>query len=260
MTYKTLEIKDEGATRLITITRPKALNSLNHEILIELLELFHETDAEPDIRSVVLTGSGEKSFVAGADIVEMKSLTPKAAAHFSNLGHHVCDIIEKCHMPVIAAVNGFALGGGLELALACDFIYACESATLGLVETKLGLIPGFGGIARLSRRVGISQAKEMVYSARQVSAAEALHMGLINHLIDEGSVVDASMKVAGKINGCGPYANSVAKTLFNQGQGIDLHAANAMEQKSFGLIFSTKDQAEGISAFIEKRKPNFVGE
>ena len=256
-TYENWLLSDEGKTRIVTINRPAVLNALNKSTLLELEILLREINDNQSIRSVIITGSGEKSFIAGADISEMKELTPIEAEELSALGHRVLDYISHMRMPVIAAVNGFALGGGLELALACDFIYASENAVLGLVETKLGLIPGFGGIARLTRRVGSACAREMIYTAATINSQEAYRIGLVNQVSSD--VVAAAIKTSETIASRGPYAIGLVKGLVRDGQDADWRSANAMEQRGFGLVFSTNDRARGVTAFLEKKTPSFEG-
>ena len=257
MTYENLTIADQGLAKVITLSRPAVLNALNKQTLLELEQALLDISNQDCVRAVVITGAGDKSFVAGADISEMKNLTPMQAEQFSVLGHRVFDLIGTMKVPVIAAVNGFALGGGLELALACDFIYASENASFGLVETKLGLIPGFGGVARLTRRVGDAYAREMIFSAMQINAQEAWRIGLVNRLVPPGEVVLAALGTVKQILNRGPYAISLAKSLVREGQNVDMRTANAMEQRSFGLVFSSEEHDEGIKAFLEKRIASF---
>ncbi len=257
MTYENLIVTDQEQTKIITISRPTVLNALNKQTLLELEQALLDISNQDRVRAAVITGSGDKSFVAGADISEMKNLTPMQAEQFSVLGHRVFDLIGTMKVPVIAAVNGFALGGGLELALACDFIYASENASFGLVETKLGLIPGFGGVARLTRRVGDAYAREMIFSAMQVNAQEAWRIGLVNRLAPPGEVVLAVLETVKQILNRGPYAISLVKGLVREGQNVDVRTANAMEQRSFGLVFSSEEHDEGIKAFSEKRIASF---
>lgn len=258
MAFENLIVIDRGPARIITINRADALNALNKKTLIELERAVHEAEQHA-VRCIILTGCGDKAFVAGADVAEMKSLTPAEAEEFSRLGHRVMDRIEDARVPVIAAVNGFALGGGLELALACDFIYASANAVLGLPETGLGLIPGFGGTTRLARRIGLALAREMIFTGKKLKAEDALRAGLVNQVTPEGEVVDAAVKVAEAIAKNGPYAVTLAKRLLVENQDANHATANLSEQRSFGLVFSTKDHEEGIAAFIEKRKPSFEG-
>lgn len=259
MAYENLILEDKGYIRIITINRPKVHNALNKRVLLDLEKAFFEIEQHKTIRCIIVTGAGEKSFVAGADIAELKSLTPLEAENFSSLGHRVMDFIANLRIPVIAAVNGYCLGGGLELALACDFIYAAENASFGLVEAKLGLIPGFGGIARLSRRVGTAMAKEMILSAGQINASEALRNGLANKVVSEGEVLESAKNLAEKIAERGPYAVALAKKLLGEAENAQITILNSLERAGFGLVFSTRDHAEGISAFLEKRAATFEG-
>ncbi len=259
MAYEHLILEDKAFSRIITISRPKVLNALNKRVMHELLKVLDEVEHHKSIRSVIITGAGDKSFIAGADISEMKSLSPLEAEEFSALGHKVMDAIAALSVPVIAAVNGYALGGGLELALACDFIYAAENAAFGLVETKLGLIPGFGGIARLAKRVGTAYAKEMIFSAAQLNASEAQRIGLVNRVVPEGGVLEAAKNLADKINERGPFAVSLVKKLMMDADSASVATLNSLERAGFGLVFASRDHSEGISAFIEKRAANYEG-
>lgn len=259
MAYENLIVTDKGTTRVITINRPTVLNALNKKTLCELEDALHDAGQPGNIRAVIITGAGPKSFVAGADIAEMKSLGAIDAENFSRAGHRTLDLISHLRVPVIAAVNGFALGGGLELALACDFVYASENASFGLVETRLGLVPGFGGVARLARRVGNAVACEMIFSGAQINADEALRIGLVNRVVREGEAVSSAISVAETIAQRGPYAVSLVKTLIRNGQNASLNVANEMEQRAFGLVFASSDHSEGIRAFLDKRTPNFEG-
>lgn len=259
MAYEFLIFEDKGHTRIVTISRPKVHNALNKRVLLDIEKAFFEIEQHKNIRCVVLTGAGEKSFVAGADINELKTLSSLEAEAFSALGHRVIDLIAHLKMPVIAAVNGYALGGGLELALACDFIYAAENASFGLVETKLALIPGFGGIARLSKRVGLAHAKEMIFSSAQINAREALRIGLVNRVVAEGEVLESAKNLAEKISERGPYAVMLAKKLLREAENASTDTINALERTAFGLVFSSQDHSEGIAAFLEKRAAKYDG-
>lgn len=259
MAFEDLILKDQGHSRTIIINRPKVLNALNKSVLLELERALIQVEEDQAIRCVIITGSGDKSFVAGADISEMKSLAPIEAEAFSALGHRVFERISALRVPVIAAVNGFALGGGLELALACDFIYASENAVFGLVETKLGLIPGFGGIALLARRVGIAYAKEMIFSGAQIKAEEALRISLVNRVVKESDVLEAAENLAEKISERGPYAVLLAKKLLREAENSSISTMNTLEGLGFGLVFSSRDHNEGMEAFLEKRLAKFEG-
>jgi enoyl-CoA hydratase len=259
MTFENLLVTDAGPVRTITLNRPKALNALNQQTLAELAVAIAEVAKSSSVRVLVLTGAGEKSFVAGAGITEMKDATPPQGAAMSKMGHDVLFALQALAIPVIAAVNGFALGGGLELALACDFIIASDNARLGLVETNLGLIPGFGGIARLQRRVGPGHASEMIFSAAQLDSTEALRIGLVNKVVPLSELIPTVTKIAEAIAHKGPYAISLAKRLLVEGSDADARTAHAMEQVSFGLVFASADKIEGVGAFLEKRKPTFQG-
>jgi enoyl-CoA hydratase len=259
MSYENLIVSDQSSIRIISINRIQVHNALNKKVFLELKEILQDITHNNNIRALIITGCGEKSFVAGADISEMKSFSPMQAKQFSALGQDIFDALENLDIPVIAAVNGYALGGGLELALACDFIYASEKAVFGLVEAKLGLIPGFGGIARLAKRVGVAYAKEMVFAALQITAIEALRIGLVNKIVEHPNVLEEALKIAEKITQCAPLAVLSAKKLLNQAQYTDLATCNKLEQANFGLIFSTSDHTEGINAFLEKRKSMFEG-
>jgi enoyl-CoA hydratase len=257
--FENLLVERDGATCVVTINRPTVLNALNRATLAELARALDDADADASVRALIITGAGEKSFVAGADITEFQGVSPDEARGYSAVGHRVMDRIGELRMPVIAAVNGFALGGGLELALACDFIWCSDNARLGLVETNLGITPGFGGIARLSRRVGRAMAAEMITSAAQVKSDEALRIGLVNRVLPQAELVAGVKKLAQTIGEKGPVAVASVKRLLREGEGADLRTANTLEQIAFGLMFSTQDKTEGVAAFLEKRKATFPG-
>lgn len=259
MAYENIILMDKGPIKIITINRPKVHNALNKRVLLELEKAFLEIEQNKNIKAAIITGAGDKSFVAGADLSEMKNFSALEAQNFVNIGHRVFDLISELRICVVAAVNGYALGGGLELALACDFIYASETASFGLVESRLSLIPGFGGCARLSQRIGLAYAKEMIFSAASINAHEALRIGLINRVVSEGDVLLAAEHICEKIAERGPLAICAAKKLLTESQNTSLKTANKMEQLAFGLIFSSVDHQEGINAFLEKRTPNYEG-
>ena len=241
---------------VITIDRPKALNALNPATLAALDAAI---DQVGDARAVVITGGGEKAFVAGADISVMAKLSAIEAGQFAAMGQRVFDRLEALPMPVIAAVNGFALGGGCELALACDLVLAAPNAVFGQPEVKLGVIPGFGGTQRLVRRVGTMRARELCFSARNVKADEAVAIGLALRVVTEGSVRDAALALANQIAAQGPVAVRLAKRAILDGDGADLRVGLAGERTLFALCFATDDQKEGMAAFLEKRAAAFTG-
>ncbi len=254
MTYENLLVEDDGSVRVITVNRPGALKALNRATVMELGDAFAAVAENAAVRAVIITGGGDKSFVAGADITEFNTLSAEEARAYSQQGQGILDMLGQLDVPVIAAVNGFALGGGLELALACDFIYAADTARLGLVEVNLGIIPGFGGVARLARRVGTAMAAELILSASQVKADEALRIGLVNKVVALAELVDAAKKTALTMAQKGPLATAAVKRLLREGEGAALSTANSLEQSAFGLVFSTEDRKIGVDAFLAKVK------
>lgn len=246
--------EDQGAVRILTLDRPKALNALNSELLQELEAAIDAIDVET-VRAVILTGSGEKSFVAGADIAEMKDLDKEGAMRYAKLGHRVMRKIEICPVPVIAAVNGFALGGGNELAMACDIRYAAENAVFGQPEVGLGITPGFGGTQRLARLIGsLSKAKEILYSARNIKADEAYRIGLVSAVVSQEELLPLAIKTAQQIAKNAPIAVRQTKRAVNDGLELTITDALDLEVEIFSDCFQTQDQTEGMSAFLEKRK------
>jgi enoyl-CoA hydratase len=245
-----------GSVELLTLDRPKALNALDRATLEELLDCSERLGADTSVRAVVLTGEG-RAFAAGADIAEMRGLDAQQAEAFSRLGHAAMDALESLAVPTIAAVNGFALGGGCELACACDWIYASEKARFGQPEVSLGLIPGFGGTGRLVRRVGSAWAKELVLGGDPIDAETALRIGLANRLFAPDALLGSALDAAEKIADKGPLAIAAAKRVILQGQDADTRTAHALEQAAFGLISAGAERAEGMDAFLEKRDPSF---
>jgi enoyl-CoA hydratase len=257
MSVVLVDRQDHVAT--ITINRPDKLNALNEEVLRELAQAIADIGKDANIRCAILTGAGEKAFVAGADIGAMAEMTPAQARHFATLGQRILASIEELPFPVIAAVNGFALGGGCEIALACDFIYASEKAKLGQPEVNLGVIPGFGGTQRLARRVGIGRARELCYTGDAVGAEEALRIGLVNVVVPPGELLARANDTAKKIASKGPLAIAQCKRALLRGADVPLPVANDLEAQSFAGLFGSADQREGMSAFLAKRPAAFRG-
>ena len=245
--------EQEGFVGVITINRPKALNALNSEVLKELNATLDAVDLE-NTRALVLTGAGEKSFVAGADIAEMSTLTKAEGEAFGKIGNDVFRKIETFPIPVIAAVNGFALGGGCEIAMSCDIRLCSDTAIFGQPEVGLGITPGFGGTQRLARIIGIGKAKEMIYAATNVKAEEAYRIGLVNAVYPLEELMPAAKKLAGKIAKNAPIAVRACKKAINEGLDAVMDEAIVIEEKLFGSCFETEDQKEGMKAFLEKRK------
>jgi enoyl-CoA hydratase len=259
--FETIRLAIDAGVATVTINREPQLNALSTKVIAELTQACAELEVSDDVRAVIVTGAGDKAFVAGADIAEMIDLTPSQAHAFSELGGALGHAIETSALPWIAAVNGFALGGGCELALACDFIYASDRAKLGQPEVKLGVIPGFGGTQRLARRVGVAKAKELCMTGDTIDAAEALRIGLVDLVVPHAELLDKARAVAHRIAANGPLAVAEVKRLVHDGQSAPLDHALASEQKSFGLLFATADQKEGMAAFLAKprRAAKFQG-
>tara|TARA_R110002167_G_scaffold6193_1_gene28158 strand:- start:11370 stop:12176 length:807 start_codon:yes stop_codon:yes gene_type:complete len=241
----------------LTINRPRVLNALNAQTLEEMNQAVSRVAAEKSARVLLVTGSGEKAFVAGADIAHMSNLSPLEAKAFAEHGMRLFRRLETLDIPVIALVNGYALGGGCELAMSCDFILASENARFGQPEVNLGVTPGFGGTQRLTRRVGTSMAMELLVTGRTLLATEALQRGLVNHVHPQEQLWEKGLELAAMIAGKSRSAIQLTKELVQRGQDLDLDNACIMESDLFGLSFSTPDRAEGMAAFLESRKPNF---
>lgn len=256
MDFVKLEI--EGAVATITIDRPKALNALSPQVLRELAKAAGQIAENKDLRVAIVTGAAEKAFVAGADIAEMSTFTLEQAIAFGKLGHQAMNAIEALPIPVIAAVNGFALGGGCELALACDFIYASEKAKFGLPEVTLGVIPGFGGTQRLSRLIGRARAKELIFTGDLIDAVKAREIGLVLEVLPPAELLAHCKKIAATIVKRGPVAVREAKKVIDGGANLTLPAGNEMEANAFAVLFQSADQKEGMKAFLEKRAPAFT--
>ena len=259
MDYQYLKLEKQDFIATVTVSREKAMNALNPDVLKELTRCFQGLSEDREVRCVILTGAGEKAFVAGADIAAMSTMTPDQAAEFGRLGHEAMSCVENCKHPVIAAVNGFCLGGGLELALSCDFIYASERAKIGLPEVGLGLFPGWGGTQRLTRLLGKNRAKEVILTGRVFSVPEALAFGIVNRLCKPEELLNEARATAAEISKKGPQAVSLAKRLINDACNTTLEAGLANERKTFPECFKTEDLQEGLAAFLEKRPAQFKG-
>ena len=244
----------QGAVAVLTIDRPKALNALNPEVLADLKAAFEGLD-QNTVRCVVLTGAGDKSFVAGADIGSMSTMTRAEGEAFGKLGNDIFLMIESFPLPVIAAVNGFALGGGCELAMSCDIRICSDNAMFVQPDVGLGITPGFGGTQRLPRLVGMGMAKQLLYTARNIDAAEALRIGLVNAVIPQAELLDAALKMAGQIAKNAPIAVRACKKAVNEGMQVSIDKAVVIEEKLFGGCFETHDQVEGMACFLSREKP-----
>lgn len=259
MSYNTIIFEEENGIATITINRPKSLNALNTEVFHELAPLLDNISQNENIRVLIITGAGEKAFVAGADISELAELNALEGKYFVKTGHDCMAKLQGLPIPVIAAVNGFALGGGLELALACDFIYASENAKFGLPEITLGLIPGFGGTQRLARIVGKNIAKEMIFTGKTISAGDGAALGFVNKVLPQADLIEESRKTAESITRKGKVSLNAAKQAINRGMDVDLASGCGIEIDAFGLCMASEDAREGTTAFLEKRKPDFKG-
>ncbi len=256
MSYKTIkyEVKDGIAT--ITVNRPDVLNALNQDVLNDLLSAGKEAEKDANVKVVILTGEG-RSFVAGADIASMQNMTTREALAFSRLGHTVMSSFEAMSKAVLAAVNGFALGGGMELCLASDFIYASKKAKFGQPEMNLGIIPGFGATQRLAHVVGINKARELIYTCDMIDADEAKRIGLVAEVYEAEDLLNKVVEKAKLIMSKGPCGIATAKRVMNKGLGMGMDSALELEQQGFSSLFGTQDKLEGITAFLAKRKAEF---
>jgi enoyl-CoA hydratase len=250
--FETVAITQDGPLGVLTITRPTALNALSSRVMAELGFAALALEAEASVRVVALTGAGDKAFVAGADIGEMHELAPLAAQRFVEVGTAFCAAVEMSKKPWIAAVNGVAFGGGCELALACDFIYAAETAKFGQPEVKLGVIPGLGGTQRMLRRVGVAKTKELCMTGDAITAAEALRIGLVDLVVPAAELMATVKAAATRIAANGPLAVAEVKRLVHLGQSAPLDVGLALERQAFAGLFATADQREGMAAFLAK--------
>ena len=241
-----------GAIRLVTIDRPRALNAIDVPTMAALLRVFEACATAPGLRVVILTGAGERAFVAGADVAALSTMSPEQAGAFSQLGHRVGHAMEALPVPVIGAVNGFALGGGCELALACDFVYATTAARFGFPEARLGAIPGFGGTVRLVQRVGLARARELLYTADTVDAAEALRLGLVNRVVEPAALLSEARRTAAVICGRAPLAVASAKRALRDNAAVVATEALRNEVDRFAALFATDDLRLGMRAFLDK--------
>ncbi len=260
MTYKTILFEQIGKISVIKFNRPKALNAVNPDVIRETHDALDLIETDGCTRVLILTGEGEKAFIAGADIAHMVNLSPIQAREFSRSGQNLLFRLENMNFPVIACVNGFALGGGLEFAMACDFIYASENAKFGQPEINLGVIPGFGGTQRFSRLVGKAMAKELCMTGVMISVDQAKAIGLVNKIFPADTLWEETMKTAQLIASKGKVSLKAVKDCMNRGLNTDLYNGCHMEADNFGLCMSSPDGKEGMTAFLEKRKPEFTGE
>lgn len=258
MSYANILVEKKGNIGIIKINRPNNLNALNKDTIMELTKAVEELEKDKNIKVAILTGEG-KAFIAGADIKQMKDMNPSEAKKFAEMGHGLLMNIEKSRLPFIAAVNGYALGGGCEVMMACDICIAAASAKIGQPEINLGIHPGFGGTQRLPRLVGRMKSKELLLTGDNIDANEAHRIGLVNMVVPDDKVIEEAEKIANKIAGKSTVQTDFIKALVNKGMEVDLKKACALEISYFSKSFETEDQKEGMGAFLEKRKPNFKG-
>ena len=259
MTYENIIFEKDENIAVIKFNRPKALNAINPDVLKELNDALDDIESDGDMKVLILTGEGEKAFVAGADISHMVKLSPLEGRTFSREGQNILFRLEQLPIPVIACVNGFALGGGTEISMACDFIYAAETAKFGQPEINLGIIPGFGGTQRLSRLVGKAMAKELCMSGVMISANEAREMGLVNKVFPAEKLWEETMKTARLLAAKGRVSMRGVKHCIDRGFDVDLTSGCYLEADAFAMCMASPDGKEGMSAFLEKRKPEFKG-
>jgi enoyl-CoA hydratase len=248
---------DKAEVAVLTVNRPNALNALNREVLEEIARVLRDVRHDPLIRVLIVTGAGDRAFIAGADIAAMSEMSNVDGLEFTRLGHRVMQTVEDLPIPVIAAVNGFALGGGLELALACDLIIASEKARFGQPEINLGLIPGFGGTQRLPHRIGHSKARELIYTGEMIDASVGVELGLVNQIVPAAELMIAAHKLASSIVRKSGFAIRQAKAALRAAHSMEEDAGLRFEQEAFGVTFAAEDRVEGTKAFVEKRQPSW---
>ena len=253
-----VKVERDGGVATLTIDRQEKLNALDPQVVEEIGQALLDLEAEGP-SAIIVTGAGEKSFVAGADIAAMSAMDPIEAKRFAEIGHAAMALLDKSPVPTIAAVNGFALGGGCEIALACDIRIASENALFGFPEVGLGILPGMGGTQRLPRLIGPALAKELIFTGRRIGAEEAKEMGLVNRIVGQGEALDAARELAAEISTNGPIAVRHAKAAANRALDVDLISGLEYEADQFALLFATDDAREGMGAFVERRKPEFQG-
>jgi enoyl-CoA hydratase len=259
MAYENVLFEVQDGIAVVTFNRPKVLNAVNTTTVTELADIVGKVEADPSIRALILTGAGEKAFVAGADIAAMSVMPPEEARRFAENAHAVFARLEALPIVTIAAVNGFALGGGCEITLACDLVYAADKAKFGQPEVNLGIIPGWGGTQRLTRRVGITRALEMILTGDMVDAAKAKEIGLALEVVPQAELLAFARNQAKKIASKGPVAVALAKRCIREGADADVRTGNALERYAFAAVFGTEDMREGTKAFVEKRPAKFQG-
>jgi enoyl-CoA hydratase len=253
-----VKVEREESITVLTIDRQEKLNALDRQVVEEIGQALLELESEGP-RAIVVTGAGERAFIAGADIRAMSIMDPLEAKRFSEIGHAAMSLLDRSPIPTIAAVNGYALGGGCEVAIACDIRIASENATFGFPEVGLGILPGMGGTQRLPRLIGPALAKELIFTGRRISAGEARDIGLVNRVVAEGEALNAAMELAAEISANGPLAVRHSKAAANRSLDVDLISGLEFEADQFALLFATEDAREGMNAFGEKRKPEFEG-
>jgi|Deesub1362A_J573_1020465.scaffolds.fasta_scaffold00050_11 enoyl-CoA hydratase len=259
MSYENITYEKKENIAIITVNRPKVLNALNRQTINELDQAVIEAECDPDVKVVVITGSGDRAFIAGADINEFVGIDVVTAKTLSKRFQDFLDRLENLSKPVIAAINGLALGGGCELAMACDLRIAATTARLGQPEINLGIIPGAGGTQRLPRLVGVAKAKELIYTGDMITAEEAEKIGLVNRVVPPEKLMDETIALAKKISQKSPFILQLAKEAINVGINLDMRSAISLENDLVTIAFTTEDKEEGMRAFMEKRKPEFKG-